>query len=303
LAGSGTDPDNNLPLTYLWSFGAGSGLANSNSQNPGSLQFNNPGTFTVAFTVTDASGLADPTPATRTITVQTASPTLINGSFELGYTGWTASGNQVISGRASDGSKGVQFNSGQTTPNGVLAQSFATTPGQSYTLVFDVGADWGSPTTAQSLRVTVSGNTTLLQKTVTVFGPGDSSSKYTATNFTFVADSGSATLNFQDVSPTGLNIDLLLDNVRITAPSSRAPLVKRVSPSLTHLGVVSIDPAPDGLRIHMAVGQSGVYELQCSRDLNSWKALGTRQNYGEGTCEFLVTNAPERMMFYRVVTQ
>src|SRR4029079_15238638 len=70
FAGSGTDPDNNVPLTSLWSFGAGSGLANSTSQNPGSLTFNSPGTFTVTFTVSDALGLSDPTPTMRTITVQ-----------------------------------------------------------------------------------------------------------------------------------------------------------------------------------------------------------------------------------------
>jgi PKD repeat protein len=33
------------------------------------VQFNTPGTYTVSFTVSDALGLADPTPATRTVTV------------------------------------------------------------------------------------------------------------------------------------------------------------------------------------------------------------------------------------------
>ena len=34
FAGSGSDPDNNLPLTYAWNFGAG-GPPSSTSQNPG----------------------------------------------------------------------------------------------------------------------------------------------------------------------------------------------------------------------------------------------------------------------------
>ncbi len=64
--GSGTDPDSNTPLTYLWNFGGGA--TNSTAQNPGNVQFNTAGTFTVTFTVRDAT-LADPTPATRTVTV------------------------------------------------------------------------------------------------------------------------------------------------------------------------------------------------------------------------------------------
>jgi PKD repeat protein len=66
FAGSGSDPDNNTPLTYSWNFGGGA--ANSTAQNP-TVTFATAGTYTVTFTVTDAKGLADPTPATRTITV------------------------------------------------------------------------------------------------------------------------------------------------------------------------------------------------------------------------------------------
>ena len=69
FGGTATDPDNNIPLTFLWTFG-GAGISNSTLEDPGLLQFNIPGTFTVSFTVTDALGIADPTPATRTITVQ-----------------------------------------------------------------------------------------------------------------------------------------------------------------------------------------------------------------------------------------
>ena len=136
---------------------------------------------------------------------------IVNGGFESDYAGWTRSGNQQISPRASEGVKAVQFNSGQTTPTGVLTQSFATTPGQSYTLGMDVGADWGTPSTQQRLQVTLQGVSTLLSRTVVVFGTGNSSSNNISTNFTFVADSASTTLTFRDVSSTGLNVDLLLD--------------------------------------------------------------------------------------------
>jgi hypothetical protein len=73
FTGTGTDPDNDTPLTYLWNFGAGSGIADSTQEDTGLKQFNNPGTFVVTFTVTDALGLSDPTPDARTITVQSSS--------------------------------------------------------------------------------------------------------------------------------------------------------------------------------------------------------------------------------------
>src|SRR5580765_4913331 len=67
FTGTGTDSDNNLPLTFLWDFGGGA--PNSIAEDPGNVVFMTAGTYTVRFTVTDALGLADPTPSTRTVTV------------------------------------------------------------------------------------------------------------------------------------------------------------------------------------------------------------------------------------------
>ena len=67
FTGSGSDPDNTTPFTYLWNFGGGA--TNSALQNPGNVNFSTPGTYTVTFTVTDGLGLADPTPDSRVITV------------------------------------------------------------------------------------------------------------------------------------------------------------------------------------------------------------------------------------------
>ena len=74
FTGTGSDPDGNLPLTYHWSFGAGSGIADANIEDPGPKQFNNAGAFTVSFTVSDSLGLADPVPAVSIITVKNPSP-------------------------------------------------------------------------------------------------------------------------------------------------------------------------------------------------------------------------------------
>jgi lysophospholipase L1-like esterase len=84
FAGTGSDPENNVPLTYSWNFGSG-GPPPSTSQNPGSVTFPNAGVFNVTFTVTDSLGLPDPTPATRTITVQGAT----SGATLISQTGWS----------------------------------------------------------------------------------------------------------------------------------------------------------------------------------------------------------------------
>ena len=73
FSGTGTDPDHNTPLTYRWNFGD-SGIADSTAEHPGLVQFKKPGTFLVTFTVTDALGSSDLTPATLLITVN-------NGAF------------------------------------------------------------------------------------------------------------------------------------------------------------------------------------------------------------------------------
>jgi alpha-galactosidase len=83
FAGTGNDPDNNLPLSYRWKFGADSGIPDQTVKDPGPVQFLNPGTQVVTFTVTDALGSFDPTPATRTVTVKCGSPAVPKSSWKL----------------------------------------------------------------------------------------------------------------------------------------------------------------------------------------------------------------------------
>jgi hypothetical protein len=231
-----------------------------------------------------------------------SSGSIANSSFEQGYTAWTPTGSQSISGRPSDGRNSVEFNPGQATPSGVLTQKFVTTPGESYAIAFDVGSDWGQPTTPQSLQVTLSGNRTLLSQVVTVFGPGDASSRYISTNFTFIADSAITTLRFADISPTGLNVDLLLDNVQITTQGFSQPLNSRVVRAPIGELQRSTITLPSGIfRIRIAVAEKGTYELQSSRDFRSWSTVETSYAAGRQNVELSDTNSPEAMRFYRIV--
>ncbi len=68
FAGTASDPDGDA-VTVLWTFGDGTTSA---MLSPGSHTFPMAGTYTVRLTATDAKGLADPNPPTRTVTVQTS---------------------------------------------------------------------------------------------------------------------------------------------------------------------------------------------------------------------------------------
>ncbi|MFN7954475.1 MAG: PKD domain-containing protein [bacterium] len=69
FAGSCSDVNGTGGMTTRWEFGAGSGVAPSTALNPGEVFFQVTGTFDVTFTCTDALGVADPTPAVRTVIV------------------------------------------------------------------------------------------------------------------------------------------------------------------------------------------------------------------------------------------
>ena len=73
FAGSGTDPDGDLPLAYHWDFG-NSGVAPVALEDPGAITFDRPGTFQVRLTATDSRGLADPSPAMVVVKVEAADP-------------------------------------------------------------------------------------------------------------------------------------------------------------------------------------------------------------------------------------
>jgi len=156
-----------------------------------------------------------------------ASADVTNGSFESDFSSWTKSGNMEIQSAApyapTSGTKLVSFNSGQTTPNGVLSQSFATTPGTQYVLTFDLGAlGVGSQ---QKLQLNVNGSSGLVNQLLTITGPGNSSSKWASQSFPFIANSATTTITFTDVSTVTNGVDLLLDRVMVSDAGTGGPPV------------------------------------------------------------------------------
>lgn len=85
FAAAGSDPDGDRDLSYRWSFGEGSGIADSTVREPGEVRFQTPGTYRVSLTVTDSRGLADSTPATRTLTVLPAWNIVPRAGWKLKY--------------------------------------------------------------------------------------------------------------------------------------------------------------------------------------------------------------------------
>ena len=67
---SGSDYDGNLPLSYRWTFGAGSGVHDSTKEDTGLINFNVAGTYPVTLKVTDSLGLQDPATVSRQIIVR-----------------------------------------------------------------------------------------------------------------------------------------------------------------------------------------------------------------------------------------
>lgn len=207
--------DGEAPVTYQWRFnGAPISGAISNVYVLENPVLADAGEYDVV--VSNNNGSIVSTPAVLTVL---SGGTLANGSFESDYNAWTPSGNQVIASDpypATDGSKVVVFNGGQSAPNGVLWQAFTTIPGESYTLVFDAGVR-AFTSREQRIGVTVEGANTLISHAITLQGAGGQTRWATAT-YSFVADSEVTLLIFRDLSTSTTNLDLLLDRVRLTRP-------------------------------------------------------------------------------------
>ncbi len=180
----------------------------------------------------------------------------LNGSFESSLKYWALSGNARVNTNAAstDGKNLIEFNYGNTDPNGVVSQSFITVPGTTYTLTYDVGV-LSYNTNQQSVLATVTGSGVLLSKALTVTGPGSGTARWTSQSFTFVANSSNTTLSFSDTSTTTAAIDLYIDNVRVSAPMAPQTAAAPLTPGTSGEFSVTFHPSSPGLKtaaIHVA---------------------------------------------------
>lgn len=143
-----------------------------------------------------------------------------NGGFETGsFSSWTKSGDVFIGSipvygsigsPALNGNYAAVFNAGDTAPNAVLSQSFATVAGTDYSVSFVYGGTFG-----QSITVSATDNSVLLGSLFAISNGSFSSS--TVFTFDFRAASAFSTLTIADY--TGNNTyssDGVIDNVSVS---------------------------------------------------------------------------------------
>jgi hypothetical protein len=161
-----------------------------------------------------------------------SSPVLPTNSYQVftpssspGLPGWTvAAGTVDIDNANTFGSPfvaGGQWLDLNGNSPGTLTQSFATTQGQTYLLSFEYANNTAVTTGDATATVSVQGSNTLLTANIEHGSSTTSEMNYQLFQSTFVADSGTATLQFESTFPGTSGI--ALDAISVTAvpePSS-----------------------------------------------------------------------------------
>lgn len=276
----------------------------------GSLTLNPNGSFSYrpdsgftgedSFTYHSNDGALDSNTVTVKLTVKAvAAGLLVNPSFESDFTAWTKSGNQnIMTYPATDGVKLVTFNGDNLAPDGVLSQTFATTPGKTYNLTFDLSV-LAYTTDVQRMKITATGAAGLLSQTITLTGNGGGLGPWLPQAFAFTADSAATTLEFRDLSTATIGIDLLLDNVRVL--EAQAPAASIAPPQETITAVPSLSITPGEAVIRMTAPQAGEYVLERSENLKDWLVIDSMQCDANEPIEFHdIQETPKPRMFYRI---
>jgi PKD repeat protein len=161
--GSGTDPNNNLPLTYQWVLTGGT-PASSTAQNPGTVTYTTAGTFTASFTVIDSLGLASAA-VSRTVTVTGGTgnqPPVATVSAPASNVSIAAGGTVNFQGSGTDPNGNLPLTYQWVFAGGSPASSTAQNPGAitysttgTFTASFTVVDSLGLASTAVTRTVTV----------------------------------------------------------------------------------------------------------------------------------------------------
>lgn len=181
-------------------------ISGSNVVFTPSPHFNGDASFT--YTMQDAAG------ATSTATVNvTVAPVadiyapqnlITNGSFEGSLNGWSSTQiNYIADWQAADGSALLDMNA--ESGGGNVSQTFATVPGQTYTVGFALSKNPGSPTGSETLRVSADG-----QAQNYTYSEANSTTDmmWSEQSFTFTADDSSATLQLAGTDPNTVSIGI-----------------------------------------------------------------------------------------------
>jgi len=234
---TGNDPEGS-PITYTLVSSTTQGILTGTAPN---LVYKPLETYvgSDSFTFKVNDGLADSLVATVSITVNSI---LVNGSFESvsgTSPNFTPNNWVVTSSNASaatyeinttptpqDGVRLAAFNTGNRTPNAIFTQTFATTPGRSYTLVFELGIQtFDIASRTQSMGVNLSGitSTAPVTQTITRTGTGGGLVFWETKTIDFTPGTASTTLQLRDLSVAGASsaVDMLLDKVRIIPKNTR----------------------------------------------------------------------------------
>jgi Protein of unknown function (DUF642) len=184
-----------------------------------------------------------------TVSIVGAQNVILNGDFETPpfetdgvVSDWAVTGfvGDVSGQGFTSASHAAAFSLGGDSQGNMLSQSFATNPGQSFTLDFDAGVAGVRSGGPLQLQIQVFGTGTLLDQTVTPPYNGNfNPASFDHFTFMFIADSSSAILKFTDVGLGNSNADTMLDTVSV-APTLGGQVPEPTSGALMILGVAPL---------------------------------------------------------------
>ncbi|WP_409515154.1 beta strand repeat-containing protein, partial [Chryseobacterium sp.] len=134
-----------------------------------------------------------------------------NGDFSNNFNFWSSTGNVLVS-------SGVpSFNSGDSSPNGVISQQISTVNGQSYNFTGDVFRGGGGSGTVR-LRLDIIDNVT--NSVIATQNLTPASTIPTAFSQSFNGNGNIFTIKFTDISLATTNVDIGVDNLQLSPNAS-----------------------------------------------------------------------------------